>query len=261
MSQSIRSLLFRVIDLETTGLDTARDDIVEIGWVIVRGDGVTVSSGSTLVNPGRPIPPGATAIHGITDHDVANAPSLDEALARYPELVNSPIPAVAHNAAFDSAFIRRNARFSRGNPRFLCTMRLAQNLMPGYDNYQLVTLANALGIGAPAGDGGHRALSDAAVAGSLFTQLLNRYFQSGYEDNFDDFARFSSIQRMPFGKHRGTPLQDVPKDYVGWLLTRELDTELRNVLNAVQDGTFKPVPAAGQEGSILKSLFGRLTGK
>jgi exodeoxyribonuclease X len=259
MSLSIRSLLFRVIDLETTGLDMVRDDIVEIGWVIVRGDGVVMSSGSTLVNPGRPIPPGATSIHGITDQDVANAPSLDEALVIYPELVDPPMPAVAHNASFDSAFIRRNARFSRGNPSFLCTMRLAQNLMPGHDNYQLATLTNALGIEAPAGEVGHRALSDAAMAGSLFTQLLNRYFRSGYEDNFDDFAQFSGIQRMPFGKHRGTPLQDVPKDYVGWLLTREVDTELRSVLNAVQDGTFKPVPDPGGFRAIRLSqkLFGR----
>jgi len=56
MSSTIRSQLFRALDIETTGLDPKTDAIVELAWAIMRGDGAVLSSGSTLINPGRPIP-------------------------------------------------------------------------------------------------------------------------------------------------------------------------------------------------------------
>ena len=68
--------MIRVLDIETTGLDPAKDAICEIASVdMVKGGGVT-NRMSTFVNPGRPIPPSASAIHHILDEDVKGAPAF-----------------------------------------------------------------------------------------------------------------------------------------------------------------------------------------
>ena len=68
--------MIRVIDIETTGIDPATDAIIEIASVdMVRGGGIT-NAMDTLVRPGKPIPPGASAIHHIIDEDLKDAPPL-----------------------------------------------------------------------------------------------------------------------------------------------------------------------------------------
>jgi DNA polymerase III subunit epsilon len=92
-----------MIDTETTGRDANLDRIVEIGLVIaVRGEVVT--RWSSLVNPGRPIPAETTAVHGIKDEDVADAPSFGAVALELLEIIGTAIPA-AYNAGFDRAFI------------------------------------------------------------------------------------------------------------------------------------------------------------
>ncbi len=72
--------MIRVIDIETTGLNPATDAIIEIASVdMVRGGGIT-NAMDTLVRPGRPIPPGASAIHHIIDQDLKDAPPLTEVI-------------------------------------------------------------------------------------------------------------------------------------------------------------------------------------
>jgi DNA polymerase-3 subunit epsilon len=105
MDKSIRSQSFRVLDTETTGLDPRTDAIVELAWAIMRGDGTVLSSNSTLINPGRHIPRDATTIHGITDRDVANAPTLEKAVEQYRDLHTPVLHAVCHNAGFDSVLL------------------------------------------------------------------------------------------------------------------------------------------------------------
>lgn len=87
-----------VIDTETTGVSHS-DTIVQLG--VVRYElGLAVGSYSTLLQPGRPIPPQASAVHGIYDHDVRDAPSFAQALPRIVELCSGAWP-VAFNASFD----------------------------------------------------------------------------------------------------------------------------------------------------------------
>jgi DNA polymerase III subunit epsilon len=99
MEHSLRETLFRVIDIETTGFNPKKDAIVEIAWAIMRGDGEVLSQGDALVNPGIPIPPDASRIHGIYDDHVASTPRLDEVLEKYSELSTPALPAACHNAA------------------------------------------------------------------------------------------------------------------------------------------------------------------
>jgi len=210
MGTSIRSQLFRVFDTETTGLNPRTDAVVELAWAIMRGDGTVLSSNSTLINPGRPIPADASRVHGIFDCDVAHAPALEQAVDKHDDLFSPVLPAVCHNAAFDSVLLRRSQRLADGNPRFLCTLRLAQNLVPGCESYRLEFLGSRLGldfrVGGPAA---HRAASDAATTCSLLKHLIDRYLATGSPDDVEELFNAATIQRMPFGKHKGKPLSEV----------------------------------------------------
>jgi DNA polymerase-3 subunit epsilon len=231
MDKSIRSQSFRVLDTETTGLDPRTDAIVELAWAIMRGDGTVLSSNSTLVNPGRPIPADATRIHGISDCDVADAPTLEQAVEAHSELYLPVLPAICHNASFDSVLLRRSPRLAKGNPRFLCTLRLAENLLPARKSYTLDSLRSHLRLDTGRkGTAAHRAAADVAATCSLFKHLIDKYLAAGHPDDIEKLFELSTIQRMPFGKHKGKLLSDIPLDYIDWLLSRDIDDQLRTAL-------------------------------
>jgi DNA polymerase-3 subunit epsilon len=92
-----------LIDTETTGRDPAADRIVEIGIVLgLRGE--VTGRFSKLINPGRPIPPEVSAVHGIRDADVAGQPTFAEIAGEVLEFLGNAVPA-AYNAAFDRGFV------------------------------------------------------------------------------------------------------------------------------------------------------------
>ena len=235
MDRFIRSHSFRVLDTETTGLDPKTDAVVELAWAIMLGDGTILQSGSTLVNPRRPIPPEASGVHGIRDSDVANAPTLEQAVAAHSELYSPVLPAVCHNASFDSVLLRRCQRLASGNPRFLCTLQLARNLLPGRKSYTLDSLRSHLRLGATQrGTVAHRAAADVAITCSLLKHLMDRYLAAGCPDDIEKLFETASIQRMPFGKHKGELLTDVPSDYIDWLLGQDIDDDLRTALQTAR---------------------------
>ena len=98
-----------VFDTETTGLDPERDEIVQIGAVrVLNGRRIEGEAFETLVDPGRPIPPGSTRVHGIDDAAVAGAPPIAEAGRAFHRFAEGAV-LVAHNAPFDLTFLRRHA--------------------------------------------------------------------------------------------------------------------------------------------------------
>jgi DNA polymerase-3 subunit epsilon len=240
MGTSIRSQLFRVFDTETTGLHPRADAIVELAWTIMRGDGTVLSSNTTLINPGRHIPADASRVHGIFGRDVAQAPTFEQAVEKYTDLYVPTLPAVCHNASFDSVLLRRSPRLADGNPKFLCTLRLAQNLVPGCSSYSLDSLRSSLRLGAHVDvPVAHRAANDVATASLLLKHLIDCYLGAGYPDEIDGLFEAATIQRMPFGKHKGKLLSEVPVDYIDWLLNRAIDDDLRSALRAAKSGTLK----------------------
>ncbi|MFK7944319.1 MAG: exonuclease domain-containing protein, partial [Paracoccaceae bacterium] len=106
---ALRDLTFVVFDSETTGLDPDTDDVVQIGAVrIVNGKVIPGEIYNTLVNPGRPIPPGSTKVHRISDQMVADAPGFEAVCRSFHQFTEQSV-IVAHNAPFDMAFLRRQS--------------------------------------------------------------------------------------------------------------------------------------------------------
>ena len=228
---------FVVIDVETTGLDPATDAVVEIAAVRYRPkDEVIGPVWQTLVNPRRPIPPTASAIHGITDAMVAHAPGPDEAWLEFHRFVGDDAVLVAHNAAFDRSFLP----IAYAERSWLCTMRLAKHLWPEAPAYSNQGLRYWLGVDVPA-TMAHRAADDALVTAYLLHEALMQYrlLEPRGEDRsvetlLDYAASPIEVPTMPFGKHQGKPLAEVPPDYVRWLLSQpDVDPDLRASLLAI----------------------------
>ncbi len=154
------------LDLETTGLDPEREEIIEIGAVKFRGDQV-LETFQTFVNPGRELSSFVTQLTGIAQRQVDTAPQLTEVAGQFLAFLGS-LPLVGHNVAFDLAFLAK-AGMGLSNPRY-DTQDMASVFLPSAEGYALSALANALGIshGRP-----HRALEDASICHHLFLALLN----------------------------------------------------------------------------------------
>ncbi len=161
-----------VFDLETTGLSCDYDNVVEISAVKVI-DGKAVDEYTTLVNPGTPIPYGATKINGITDEMVADSPTFDIALKAFMEFAGDKV-LVGHNIhTFDMKFICRDALkyFDKtiGND-YVDTLTLSQIYLPELKGHKLVNLAEYYGLSS---EGAHRALVDCHMNHKVYEHLAD----------------------------------------------------------------------------------------
>lgn len=163
---------FIAFDVETTGTVPGVDTIIEIGAVRFV-DGVVDAVFSTLVDPQRPIPPGASQVNGISDDMVKGKPLLQDLLEPLAEFCGDDIM-VAHNAPFDAQFLTASIKkFETKAPQGLVldTLAISRKVIPGLPNYKLGTLVQHLNI--PTTDF-HRAEEDATYCGHLFINLVKR---------------------------------------------------------------------------------------
>ncbi len=152
------------LDIETTGLDADRDAVIEIGAVKFKG-GRIEEEWSSLIQPGRPIPAFITALTGIDDAMLRQAPRLREVAPELEAFVGD-LPVLGHNIRFDLGFLQKYIPLS-ANP-VIDTYELAAVLLPSASRYNLGALGKELGIPLPAT---HRALDDARLAMAIFTRL------------------------------------------------------------------------------------------
>jgi len=213
----LREAVFAIVDVETTGFDPARDAVVEVACVRLRGF-EEIDAFVSLVDPERPIPATASAVHHLTDADVARAPRFAE-VARELERRCAGAVIVAHNAPFDLSFLPM-----LGEAPALCSMRFAKRAIPDAPNYRNQVLRYHLGIAdARLGRGSaHGALGDAIVTSRVFLRCLERYLAAGGPDDVDallaGLARPAEVDALRFGRFRGSPLADVPDAYLGWVI-------------------------------------------
>ena len=140
-----------VVDLETTGLDIQRDEIIEIAAVKVKR-GLVVDTFQTLVRCDKAIPAEVSSLTGITEAMLSEQPDIWDVLPGFSDFVGET-NLVAHNAAFDRAFLHKYWPDER---QWLDTLILSQIVFPCLPTYSLANLTASLNIpNAPA----HRALS------------------------------------------------------------------------------------------------------
>jgi DNA polymerase III epsilon subunit family exonuclease len=155
------------LDLETTGLLSEQDSIVEIGAVKFAGDDV-IETFESFVAPRQPLPYRVQRLTGIRPADLVGAPSLGDLAPRLRAFLGD-LPLVGHSVPFDAAFLRRNG-LARRNP-LVDTYELASALLPDLPSYTLEAVGAALGVASPTY---HRALPDALLARDVFLALLRR---------------------------------------------------------------------------------------
>ena len=162
---------FVCFDIETTGLSPLRDKITEIGAVKVRG-GEIVDTFSTFADPAMPIPAKITQLTGITDEMVKGAPSQREAVSAFLEFAGDSI-LVAHNAPFDTSFIRRACENMHADYPYtsIDTVAIARAILPDIKNVKLDTVAAYLRLG---DFNHHRATDDATILAKIFLSLCSR---------------------------------------------------------------------------------------
>ena len=180
-----------VVDVETTGFSPTADRIVEIACALVDGERI-VGSWATLVHPGMAIPPVVTAIHGITDAMVAQAPSSEWALHQARRFCEGRLIA-AHCARFDLSFVGPKV-----GTRGLCTMRLARALFPDAPNHKNQTLRHYLGIDRVVGTevAAHRALGDALVSAHVLLACRRRFRACRPRDSWASFVRSTAMVEL-----------------------------------------------------------------
>src|SRR5574340_225481 len=162
------------IDLETTGLDPQKDAIIEIAAVRFSGARVE-AEWSTLINPGRPIPPLITQLTGITNDMVRTAPPLKAVIQDLAAFVGTS-PVVGHNVRFDLGFLQKQGIL--GLAEAIDTYELAAVLMPTASRYNLGSLGQILGILIP---NSHRALDDARLTHAVYFKLSEQAVQMPIE--------------------------------------------------------------------------------
>lgn len=161
-----------VFDIETTGLDTNNDSIIEIGAVKVE-NGIIIDTFESFINPGFPIPYFITQINGIDDDLVENAPYPGVVLQKFKAFVSGSEFIIGHNAKrFDYPFLE--SEFRRNGIRFegmTCkdTIWEAKRRYKRLPGYSLAKLCEHFGI---VNQTAHRALSDVMATYELYEKLL-----------------------------------------------------------------------------------------
>lgn len=189
-----------VFDLETTGISSEKDDIVEISAVRA-ADGRIVDEFSTLVNPGRPIPYSASMVNGITDDMVKDSPPVEGALIDFLRFAGDAV-LVGHNIrTFDMKFLCRYARDIWGRTignDYIDTLQLARAYLPQLGHHRLTDLAVHYGISA---EGAHRALNDCRMNQMVFEQLAKEMAKrSGSVEAVKLCPRCGSVLRKRNGR-------------------------------------------------------------
>lgn len=236
-------------DLETTGLNFHRDRVVQIGVVKLFSDGHE-KEWENLFNPGAPISPEATAIHGIDDTMIRDAPVFGT-LAKGIQQAFQGADVCGYNVQFDLRFMK--AEYKRLNRSFE-----HGKIVDAYKIYQReerrdLNSAVKFYLGEKH-EGAHTALSDARASLRVFQAQLKRYpdlpqtvdelhhlfferVPEGYLDMEKKIALRNGEPCLAFGKHNGVPLTSVPPDYFRWMLEQNFfSDQVKKIVKETMEG-------------------------
>lgn len=187
-----------VFDIETTGLSKKHNKIIEIGAVKVK-DGEVIDTFSEFINPGVPIPYQIEQLTSINDDMVKDAPMSDVIVPKFVEFCGDDI-VVAHNASFDTGFVRKNAEELglKFDNTVLDTMTLSHILLPELGKFTLDRVCKELKI---VNAHHHRAIDDAEATSKVFFKLMDMMKDKGVK-TMDDLNVLGSTSPDAIKKAR-----------------------------------------------------------
>lgn len=205
-------MYFVYFDLETTGVNTKSDRIVEIAAYIPALE----KEFQAFVNPGIPIPQEAANIHGITDEMVKDAPPWKEVVKDFFAFIGEDPLLIAHNGqSFDLPLLKEEcARINypfNEEIKMVDSLKWARQFRSDIPRHGLQFLREIYDI--PANQA-HRALDDVKVLAQVFSFMVDDLTP---ELVFNISKERKILQKMPFGKHQGMPLKQLPAHYLRWL--------------------------------------------
>jgi exodeoxyribonuclease X len=213
-------MLVRIFDIETVGLVPPAPGlgVVELAWsdlTLVGGSWHIGEPVSTLIDPGCPVPAEASAVHGLTDADVAGARSLEEVL---PELWRgNPTALAGHNVMkFERQWLPQQ-RIDDTDliDSFACAVRLAPDCKQ--HGLQYLRYFLKLDVDERLAEPRHRAGPDTHVNAALLVRMLAKY---PVEKLIEISREPLLLPRVPIGKHRGMKFSEVPLDWLQWCAHR-----------------------------------------
>ena len=219
-------------DTETTGTKAGKDRIIELAAY----DPVRNRQFCTFLNPQCPIPEEATAISKITNEMVKDAPLFSEKAAEFIAFCEGDTVLIAHNNdSFDRLFLEdefQRCGIQMPEWKFIDTLKWARKYRSDLPRHSLQFLREAYQVQAL---NAHRALDDVFVLYEVFSRMID---DLPLQNVMELLNQTREITRMPFGKHQGKNLSEIPKDYVEWLnksgaLDKKENTALRETFKKV----------------------------
>lgn len=168
----LEQLSYIVVDLETTGLDPANDEIIEIGAIKI-GNGEVKDIFNKLIKPERQIPAGITELTGISQEMVNDELPIKPVLEKFAAFIDDSI-LMAHNADFDISFLKNNFKkyLNKDLHNFtVCTLLVARDILPNLENHKLHTIAKYFGVEVA---NRHRAIGDVEVTYQVWQNLSKK---------------------------------------------------------------------------------------
>lgn len=237
-------------DLETTGIDIAKDRIVEISMVKVMPNGEEIVK-TRRINPGMPIPPESTAIHGITDEDVKDCPKFKEIAKSLAAQIEGCDLAGFNSNRFDipmlaEEFLRAGVDVDLNRRKFIDVQTIfhkmeQRNLKAAYKFYCNKDLANA-----------HSAEADTMATYEVLKAQLDRYPElendvnflskySSFTNNVDFAGRMVYNEKgqevINFGKYKGRLVEEVLKSdpsYYAWIMNGDFPLNTKKMLTEIR---------------------------
>jgi exodeoxyribonuclease X len=238
-------MTIRIVDVETCGLPPNDAQIVEVATVDLVSSTEQPSCWtrgkmwSSLVNPGRPIPPEASAVHHITDEMVKDAPRI-EALPNF--LAGAEI-LCAHNMKFEREVLKLSVPAGLHGASWICSYKCGVLLYPDCPNHKNQTLRYYLGLklADPSLATPHRALGDAYVTAALIRNFLR---SATVDEMVEASAGPILLPRLTFGEHAMKPMAEVPWSYLDWIVNKSRGPWDEDVLYTAKHYLANPVQGA-----------------